>query len=127
MQLLTDWTMRGREDIFFQRGKRDNTLLRSAEWIKITIFAFGVRPKKSKLQMSKHLTREQRYAIFAMMQKPYTQKDIAEAIGVSRSTISRELKRNCDLRSGKYVMDLAQRKADERKKTRGIVNDLLLR
>ncbi len=77
--------------------------------------------------MSKHLTREQRYAIFAMMQKPYTQKDIAEAIGVSRSTISRELKRNCDLRSGKYVMDLAQRKADERKKTRGIVNDLLLR
>lgn len=65
--------------------------------------------------MSKHLTVEQRYAIFAMTQKAYTQKDIAEAIGVSKSTIGRELKRNCDKRSGRYVMDLAQRKADERK------------
>lgn len=65
--------------------------------------------------MSKHLTVEQRYAIFAMLQKPYTQKDIAQAIGVSKSTISRELKRNCDRRNDKYVMDLAQRKADERK------------
>lgn len=65
--------------------------------------------------MSKHLTVEQRYAIFAMTQKAYKQKDIAEAIGVSKSTISRELKRNCDKRSGRYVMDLAQCKADERK------------
>jgi len=65
--------------------------------------------------MSKHLTAEQRYAIFAMLQKPYTQKDIAQAIGVSKSTISRELERNCDKRSGKYVMDLAQCKANERK------------
>lgn len=57
--------------------------------------------------MSKYLTVEQRYGIFAMMQKPYTQKDIAQAIGVSKSTISRELKRNCDKRNDKYVMDLA--------------------
>ena len=66
--------------------------------------------------MSKHLTAEQRYTIFAMTQKSYQQKEIAEIIGVSKSTISRELKRNCDKRSGEYVMDLAQRKADERKK-----------
>ena len=65
--------------------------------------------------MNKHLTVEQRYAIFVMRQKAYKQKDIAEAIGVSKSTISRELNRNCDKRSGKYVMHLAQRKADERK------------
>lgn len=49
------------------------------------------------------------------MQKPYTQKDIAQGIGISKSNISRELKRNCDKRNDKYVMDLAQRKADERK------------
>ena len=68
--------------------------------------------------MSKQLTVEQRYTIFAMQQKSYPQKEIAETIGVSKSTISRELRRNCDKRSGKYVMDLAQRKADERKKSK---------
>ena len=68
--------------------------------------------------MSIHLTIEQRYTIFAMTQKSYQQKDIAETIGVSKSTISRELRRNCDKRSGKYIMDLAQRKAVERKKNK---------
>ena len=63
----------------------------------------------------KHLTVEQRYAIYTMLQIPMTQKDIALAIGVHKSTISRELKRNCDMRSGKYIMDLAQRKAAQRK------------
>ena len=65
--------------------------------------------------MSKHLTEKQRYLIFELKQEEYQQKDIARVVGVSCSTISRELRRNCDLRSGKYVMDLAQRKADERK------------
>ena len=68
--------------------------------------------------MSKHLTVEQRYSIYTMLQIPMTQKDIAAAIGVHKSTISRELKRNCDMRSGKYIMDLAQpqsRKTQERK------------
>jgi IS30 family transposase len=66
----------------------------------------------------KHLTVEQRYAIYTMLQIPMTQKDIADAIGVHKSTISREVKRNCDMRSGRYVMDLAQRKADKRKADR---------
>lgn len=65
--------------------------------------------------MSKHLTVKQRYAIYTMLQIPMSQKEIASVIGVSKSTISRELKRNCDMRSGEYVMDLAQRKADKRK------------
>ncbi|MFI3293092.1 MAG: helix-turn-helix domain-containing protein, partial [Rikenellaceae bacterium] len=50
----------------------------------------------------KHLTVEQRYTIFAMLQTGYTQKEIAETIKVNKSTISRELRRNCDKRSGKY-------------------------
>ena len=43
---------------------------------------------------------------------------LESSVGVSCSTISRELRRNCDLRSGKYIMDLAQRKADERKRSK---------
>ncbi len=67
----------------------------------------------------KHLTVEQRYTIFAMRQEGYLQKDIAKTISVNKSTISRELRSNCDLRSGKYVMDLAQRKADARQRNKG--------
>ena len=65
--------------------------------------------------MSKHITEKQRYAISKMLQVPMSKKDIAEAIGVDRSNIYREIKRNCDSRSGKYNPDLAQRKADKRK------------
>ena len=61
-----------------------------------------------------HLTESQRYAICTMLQTGTSQKDMATAIGGNKSTISRELRRNCDLRSGKYVMGLAQRKADKR-------------
>lgn len=68
--------------------------------------------------MSKHITVEQRYTIFVMTQKSYRQEAIAGAIGVSKSAISRELKRNCDKRSSKYVWELAQRKADDRKQNK---------
>ena len=46
---------------------------------------------------------------------PMSKKAIAEAIGVDKSTVYREIKRNCDARSGSYSMELAQRKADRRK------------
>lgn len=65
--------------------------------------------------MNKHLTEAQRYAIFTMLQLPMTQKEIAKAIEVDKSTISRELKRNSDARNGKYVLQLAQSKAKKRK------------
>ncbi|MFA5706485.1 MAG: helix-turn-helix domain-containing protein, partial [Candidatus Neomarinimicrobiota bacterium] len=42
----------------------------------------------------KQLTCEQRYAIKILKEKDFLQKDIAASIGVNRSTISRELKRN---------------------------------
>lgn len=65
--------------------------------------------------MSKHITEKQRYAISKMLQIPMSKKDIAEAIGIDRSNIYREINRNCDSRSGIYNPDLAQRKADKRK------------
>jgi IS30 family transposase len=66
----------------------------------------------------KHLTVEQRYTISVMLQKGYKQKQIAEAIGKDKSTVCRELRRNCDARSGEYRYELAQRKCDKRHQTK---------
>jgi IS30 family transposase len=66
----------------------------------------------------KHLTVEQRYTISVMLQKGYKQKQIAEAIGKDKSTVSREIRRNCDVRSGEYRYELAQRKCDKRHETK---------
>ena len=54
-----------------------------------------------------------------MLQEGKSRKDIAKAIGVSTSTISRELRKNCDLRNGVYNYELAQRKYETRLKFRG--------
>jgi IS30 family transposase len=54
----------------------------------------------------KHLTVKQRYTISVMLQKGYTQKQIAEAIGKHKSTVCREIRRNCDARSGAYRYEL---------------------
>lgn len=44
------------------------------------------------------LTREQRYQIFALMKAGLRQTEIAPIVGVHKSTISREVRRNCGLR-----------------------------
>lgn len=62
----------------------------------------------------KHLKREQRYAIKAYLRSGKTKKFIAYELGVSESTISRELKRNSS-KSGSYNPDKAQAFAEERK------------
>jgi len=61
----------------------------------------------------KHLTQAQRYYIYVERQKGSTQKSIAEAIGVSESTVSREIRRNGG-RNGSYNFLKAQQKAEER-------------
>ena len=62
-----------------------------------------------------HLTREQRYVIYLELQRGTPQKAIAQLIGVSKSTVSREIRRN-STPNGKYVWVKAQDRADERKK-----------
>lgn len=57
-----------------------------------------------------HVTVEQRYAIERMLIMKFSQISIANAIGKDKSVVSREIKRNRDLRSGEYRYDLAQRK-----------------
>ncbi len=44
------------------------------------------------------LTQEQRYQIYALLKADHTQKEISDIIGVNKSTICRELKRNQGLR-----------------------------
>jgi IS30 family transposase len=53
-----------------------------------------------------------------MFKQGHLQKDIAKAIEKDKSTVIRELRRNCDLRSGKYESELAQRKYKQRQKAK---------
>jgi len=62
----------------------------------------------------KHLTVQQRYAISLLLQQGKTQKEIAQIIGKHKSTVSREIARNQDKRSGKYNYELAERKYRQR-------------
>lgn len=67
------------------------------------------------LQMRyKHLTPEQRYTICVLLKQKKTQKEIAATIGVSVSTVSREIKRNSGQRGYHYIQ--AQVKADDKKR-----------
>ena len=60
--------------------------------------------------MYKHLTSEQRYTISVLLQNRMKQKDIAKAINVSPSTVSREIRRNSGIR-GRYNWETAQANA----------------
>ena len=67
----------------------------------------------------KHLTREQRYTIEALLQTPMSLREIGEVIGVSTGTVSREIRRNCDRRGyHRYRWQLAQKKYERRMKAR---------
>ena len=62
--------------------------------------------------MYKQLTSEQRSQFFALLQRKSLRKEIARIVGISQSTLSRELKRNGSP-SGKYVWFKAHDKAME--------------
>lgn len=65
--------------------------------------------------MYKQLISEQRYTISILLQKGMKKKDIAKAINVSPSTISREIKRNSG-HNGHYNWETAQRNVAYRKR-----------
>ena len=69
----------------------------------------------------KQLSPEQRYTIECLLKEGYTQTQISEAIGKSKSTISREIKRNVNKRgkhAGKYDSKRAQIKTNKRHKAK---------
>jgi transposase, IS30 family len=61
-----------------------------------------------------HLTLSQRYEISILNEQKIPKPAIANSIGVNRSTVYRELKRNSDGRNGQYKADLAQKKCELR-------------
>ena len=61
-------------------------------------------------------TRDERYQIYALRKAGHSQKEIAEVLGRSPSTISRELRRNKGLKG--YRPEQAHRLAQNRKKER---------
>ncbi len=63
--------------------------------------------------MYKHLTREQRYAIYLGKQRGETLEMIARSIGVHKSTVSREVCRN-STPSGRYIWNKAHDMAESR-------------
>jgi len=64
----------------------------------------------------KYITDKQRYTISVMNERDYKQKETAKAVRKDKSTISRELQRNCDRTGGKYDRIHAQRKYENRQK-----------
>lgn len=62
----------------------------------------------------KHLTLIQRYELQAMRSNGDTLSKIASKLSVDKSTVSRELKRNGDHRSGNYSAELAHNKCRQR-------------
>jgi len=68
--------------------------------------------------MSKQITEEQRYTIESMLEQGYSNAKIGRVIGIDRSNVGRERKRNCDARSKKYTSELAERKRLSRQKER---------
>jgi transposase, IS30 family len=74
-----------------------------------------IRVLVQKLQIMSHLTQVQRYTIAVLIKEGFKQVEIAQRIGKNKSVVSRELRRNTDLRNGNYRADLAQRKAERRK------------
>lgn len=65
-----------------------------------------------------HLNQEQRYTIQVLKEKKFSQKHISQIIGKNPSTISRELNRNSDKRDGSYRAPLAEKKCNDRHKTK---------
>lgn len=66
----------------------------------------------------KHLSEGQRYEISALLRAHLTKTEIAAIVGVHKSTITRELKRNCYLGTSLYYPSFAQRQTENRRRSR---------
>ena len=73
------------------------------------------------LQMYHQLISEQRSQIFALLQKKTARKEIADIVGISQSTLSREIKRN-STPSGKYIWTKAHDMAMQRRRKNTVTN-----
>lgn len=63
----------------------------------------------------RQITSEQRYMLAALRMQGLRSSQIAVVLGCHRSTVSRELKRNCSVSDGRYRADKAQERANGRR------------
>ena len=63
-----------------------------------------------------HITDMQRYTISVMLEQGFSQKVIAQTIKRDKSVVSREIRRNCNQRTGHYTFKGACRRSAQRKK-----------
>jgi IS30 family transposase len=73
------------------------------------------RPRGTKYS-ERYLDRDQRYEIARLREAGASIREVARQLGVHASTISRELKRNADPRTGRYQPERAERMAWERQR-----------
>jgi len=66
----------------------------------------------------KQLTLKERYHISTLLKRGWSQKYIAESIGVHPSTICREIKRNCDEDTDEYEYSFAHSKSQQRQQSK---------
>jgi IS30 family transposase len=66
----------------------------------------------------KHITSEERHTIEHLLSQSLSPATIARQLGRDKSTITREIKRNRDQRDGVYRNELAERKAQNRQKSK---------
>lgn len=66
--------------------------------------------------MYAHLRKSDRLELYVLLNKGYSQRDIARALSINQSTVSRELKRNVMQHSDEYVPAKANQKAYVRRK-----------
>lgn len=66
----------------------------------------------------RQLTLAERYHICTLLKRGYTQKEIAEHIGVHPSTICREIKRNSDEETLEYEYSFAHAKFQRRQQSK---------
>jgi len=93
--------------------------LSEKEKLKITPLSSDMETRRTlspvqSCQSMSHITQEQRYTISCLLEKGFKITEIARVIDKHKSVVSREIKRNCDQRSGQYKSDLAHRKYQKR-------------
>jgi transposase, IS30 family len=71
----------------------------------------------------RHLNLEQRYIISEMYSEGKSLGSIGLVLNKCKLVISREICRNCDKRSGRYLADQVQRKTDARKRVKNTRSD----
>lgn len=74
-----------------------------------------------------HITRNDRIALGTLLREGYTQSEVADVLGVHRSTISRELKRNAKENGGYHALHATvlakNRRKESKKNSRLLEND----